>query len=217
MKTSIALCLGSILVSGCAAPLSQASPSARAQAAPPAAGAPTSCVTIQRGRTGQVADARIAEAWPNDNYGASEAAFAGVVGKGARRVLIRFGVEEIPRNARITKATITLHRTTNSLAPVTVHRATAAWGEEQVTWSSFADGFERQPLMTLRDEPRPGEDPAVLSFDATELVRAWHDGSEPDHGLVLAQANASTAFATSECAGIEDRPRLEVCFEAGTP
>ena len=61
--------------------------------------AASSCVVVQRGASGDVADTRIAEQWPQANYGASDASFAGKVGSGERDVLLGFPLPKLPANA----------------------------------------------------------------------------------------------------------------------
>src|SRR5262249_17882084 len=150
---------------------------------PEVAGTRTTCMTIQRGVAGEVADSRVAEAWPTSNYGRESVAFAGRVGPGARRMLVKFDLDSIPDSARITKATITLHRETCGCSNVTVHRATARWNERDVTWNSFADAYEDDALLSLPEGVNTEGDFGPVSFDATELVRGWRQGVDPNYGL----------------------------------
>src|SRR4051794_3877011 len=84
------------LLTGCGATVNQAPRAATA----PSASAST-CIAIQRGGVGEVHDTRIAETWPDQNYGAQDVAFAGKVGGAAREVLLGFELPAIPKGSKI--------------------------------------------------------------------------------------------------------------------
>lgn len=207
-RLAIALPLALVLA-GCAgadlAPRAAQSP----MAAQPAGSA---CVLIQRGQNGDVADTRIAESWPSTAYGSADVAFAGKVGNGARQTLMRFDLSGVPAGARITRATVTLHRTSCGCATINLHRVTRAWDEATTTWSSFGGAYEQTALMTLPegDTKEVGE----VSFDVTDLANEWSRDASANHGVLLEQTSANTSFVTSEAADTTERPKLEVCFSA---
>src|SRR5262249_9895234 len=161
---------------------------------------------------GNVSDTRIAESWPSRNYGSEPVAFAGRVGRRGRLMLLRFNLDAVPAGARITKATITLHRQTCGCTHVGAHLVTAAWSEQDVTWGSFGNAYEPEPLAILPEGVNTDGDYGAVSFDATEAVRAWHTDAETNNGLVLAQEHTNTSFATSEAPAVEERPRLDIYF-----
>lgn len=209
-----ALALATLALVGCASKTGVA-PVAPVAPSPAASTAGGSCVALSRGSFGaEVSDARIAEAWPDTNYGKESVGFAGFVGKGARETLLKFDTRSIPTNVRIKSATITLHRETCGCSNVTVHRATRAWDEDEVTWSKFGNAFDADPVAVIPDGDEREQGYGQVSFDATNLVRGWVDGSIANDGLVLAQRGGNTTFATSESDRQDERPRLEVCFEA---
>src|SRR5262249_17886370 len=104
---NLAAILGCISAIGCASTSAPATPHAPVAPAGPSGQA---CVVVQRGATGDVHDTRIAEQWPDANYGASDATFAGQVGHGERDALMSFSLAVLPERAVVTKATLTLHK-----------------------------------------------------------------------------------------------------------
>jgi len=170
------------------------------------------CVVIQRGASGDVADTRIAEQWPDANYGVSDATFAGHVGHGDRDVLLGFALAGIPERAVVTKATLTLHKGVCGGSGVEVHRVTAAWDERTTTWNSFAHAYENDVAAEF-GAGIPGE-PGAVTADVTSLVRGWLSGATPNHGVLLRRDAGNTAFSTSEATAPAERPHLEVCYTA---
>lgn len=165
------------------------------------------CTVVRRGANDGVKDARIAEHWPNKNYGAAPSSFAGNVAGGARQTLLAFDLPEIPEGATITSAKLRLHKCVCGGSGVTAHKVTASWSEHDVTWSTFDGAYEREAFSSL-----PVGSDERTSLDVTELARGWADGSVENHGILLAQANANTAFSTSEVTEASERPALEICW-----
>jgi hypothetical protein len=157
----------------------------------------------------RVSDTRIAERWPDKNYGEGKAAFAGAVGDAARQTLLRFDLSSLPPGVEIMRATISLHKCVNGGAGVTAHQVLSNWNEHDVTWSSFGQAYEADPVVEL---PAVDPEPSTVSFDLTELAQAWVEGREPNHGVLLRQDDSNTAFATSEAEDPSDRPRLLICY-----
>jgi len=210
-KSSLVIATALTLLAGCAT-----TPSFEKAVRAPATASSTPgrgpvCLPIQRGVNGAVADTRVAERWPDESYGTQSVAFAGSVGSAARYVLVDFDLGAIPEGAVITRATITLHASTNASAPsiVTAHRITTAWNEGTVTWSSFGGAFD--PYVEAKLDRVEGDE-RVARFDVTRLVHAWRSGEQAQHGVLLKQDTSSIAFATSETAAAAQRPRLDVCF-----
>ena len=197
---------------GCAAtPLPVAAPTVAAPAAlPELRGGGDRCVTIQRGVHGDVHDTRVSERWADRSYGTQTAAPIGRVGAAETGVLVRFELGDLPPNAVVTRAVMTLQSTTNAPAPATVsaHQVTSRW-TEQCTWKSFTRAYEPEPAASaLVTEGASG----AIALDITALARGWLRGDSENHGVVVRQDVASAVVATSEAESIGLRPRLEVCF-----
>lgn len=157
----------------------------------------------------RVTDARIAERWPDKNYGSVKATFAGSVGNASRQTLLRFDLSSLPEDVRVTRATVSLHVSVPGGPGVTAHRVMAPWNEHEVTWSSFAQSYDSEPFTQI---PTSDNEPITVSFDITDLAQAWAEGAQPNHGILLRQDNANTAYATSEAEDPSDRPRLLICY-----
>ncbi|MBU6308329.1 MAG: DNRLRE domain-containing protein [Planctomycetes bacterium] len=143
----------------------------------------------------------------------------------ASQVLLRFdgivgtAAGQIPAGARVTSARLVV-ASTNPGAGGRLHRMLAAWSAS-ATWNSLAggvqaDGREAAVASTAQAGTafRAPLVPAASGFtiDVTADVQAWADG-EANRGWAFVPWNAGTdgwAFASSEAAAIDDRPRLEV-------
>lgn len=166
------------------------------------------CAVVRRGLAGEVRDARIAERWPDKNYGHVATGFAGSVHGAERDTLVSFSLPEIPADADITRARLTMYQSVGSGSGVSVHRVTQGWDESSVTWNSIAGAFDQAPVATLPPRTRCV---GHVSVDVTPLVRVWQDG-RGNHGIVLRQDDANTGFATSEATHPEQRPTLQICW-----
>jgi hypothetical protein len=166
------------------------------------------CAVVRRGLAGEVHDARLAERWPDKNYGGVTSSFAGRVAGADRDTLLSFSLPEIPGSAEITRAELRLYEHVSGTSPVSLHRVTGAWSESTVTWNSFAGAYELAPTAML-----PVVDGGVghVRVDVTALAREWHQDSD-NHGIVLRQSSANTSFATSEASDPEQRPTLAICW-----
>ncbi|HIC89642.1 MAG TPA: DNRLRE domain-containing protein, partial [Anaerolineae bacterium] len=173
----------------------------------------STCVTIQRGTQGSVADAYIWATNPNYNGGTSNTLYTGLVGNGEKRSLLQFDLGVIPGGATIDSAAFYIYLLTSNHEIVRVHRITAAWTETGVTWNNFGDSFA------------PGTEGYFVSestdfhqADVTQLVRAWVNGTYDNYGLLLEEnLNDYDSYRSSEYSSVQYRPKLEVCYHEGTP
>ncbi len=169
-----------------------------------AAANPT-CITIQRGGGGVVADALIGNDRPAKNFGSSGALSVGSTPAGLRQSLLRFDLAAVPAGATITSAAVTLDVLLYGGGAVRAHRITAPWSEASVTWTSFGGAFLPQVDATF-----PIGSPT--SADLQALVQAWVSGSLPNHGILIERdLDGTTVFASSE-ESLAKRPRLDVCY-----
>jgi hypothetical protein len=184
--------------------------------------APT-CVTVQRGTFGTVADAHVArtitkpsaiDADANTNYGAAVTASMGTIGpKLLRKTLVWWDLSFIPPSAVVNSATVTV-RTTAAQGPATVEvrRVTEFWDEGRITYNNWKNGQEAiVPPVSFVSYP-----PAAVgfrSFDIPSLAQGWVSGALANYGLVLLQeGNFATTIATSEAAVVANRPKLVICY-----
>jgi len=169
------------------------------------------CVAFQRGSGGGVADAKISNRQPDKRFGDDPVASVSSVNGHREHVLLRFDTRDIPSQATLTSATLSLWQI-NSGQPTSLrlHAITAPWQEGSVTWNSL--GAAHDPNVAATFDAPGGEHPAVHSLDISSLVSAWVKQPETNHGLLLAQPEGKTLLGTSESPHLERRPRLEVCY-----
>ena len=171
----------------------------------------TTCVTIQRGTSGDIFDTQIARNRPSKNYGHMPVANAGTSGGGERQALLRADLGAIPPDVTIESATLTLWQNNTGSAVVNVHQVLALWAEDTVTWRSFDGAFAAEVSASASNGGPTHEGP--IAFDLTALVQAWVSGASPNHGVLLKQEpGATTRLLTGKVGNLTRRPRLEVCY-----
>jgi uncharacterized repeat protein (TIGR02543 family) len=174
------------------------------------AGEPT-CVTIQRGTLGEVADGFIWEARPTENNFTGSDFRSGFWSSGETRALLHFDLDVLPEDAVVQSATLGLNQQPPGTGEtVHVHRITAAWSEGGPTWASFADSYD---AFTWASFVSVGGD---VTTDVTDLVAAWAGGSQPNYGMMLINSPTSDndRYISSDYSRVSMRPRLEVCYFA---
>ncbi len=100
------------------------------------ASAVETCITVQRGTSGTVADALIRSDKVNTNYGSSASLTASIDGTSTRHALVSWDISAIPSGSTVTAASATLKVLLQGGAIVNAHRVTQAWGESTVTWGN---------------------------------------------------------------------------------
>ena len=197
---------GSVLVAEAMAPESNDAVSIVA-----AVSAPT-CVTIQRGTFGEVADCYIWEGSPGTN-GNQSVLGTGLAGSyGEKRSLLRFGLDFLPDGAAVQSATFGIEEVSRgSGETITIYRITEPWSEGEPTWDNFANNYDA--TVEWGSFVAAGG-PDALTANVTGLVSAWADGEEPNYGLLLMNSDgqASDRYANSETGDVASRPWLEVCY-----
>jgi hypothetical protein len=174
-------------------------------------GYPT-CATIQRGTLGNVADAYVWAAAPDENTGAGIALRTGFFGGGAKYSLLRFDLSVIPQDAVVDSATLYIYIQDHSNQTVRVHRITAAWSERSVTWNNFGNSFASEILGSFVSDGS-----GFHSADVTGLVQAWMSGTS-NYGMLL-EENLSdySSYKSSDYGTVQYRPRLKTCYHRPTP
>jgi alpha-tubulin suppressor-like RCC1 family protein len=173
----------------------------------PSAIGPT-CVTIQRGGAGRVADTKLRADQPTTALGAQDTVVTG--DQSTQRVtLLRFDLSPIPAGMTIDSATVTLSEISN-LGPgaIDVHRVAALWDEGTATWNSFQNAYDPAVIGSFSNGGAGHQGP--VSFDLTPLAKSWYAGA-PSWGVALIAPTNST-WASSESATASQRPSLTVCY-----
>lgn len=174
------------------------------------------CLTLQRGASGAVADAQIASDKPTTHYGSKTAANVNG-GAVVRQLLLRFDLGAVPASSIVTSASLTLsgyQSTFGATSTLRVHKILAPWAESTVTWALFNGSFS--PLVEASAiNNRSLASP--ISFNVKSLVQGWVSGAFANQGLLLEQQEATiSGLGTSESASLTNRPKLEVCYVPDT-
>ena len=173
-----------------------------------------SCMTVQRGTSGQVGDATLWETAPIWNDHENERISTGTSSAGYSRSLLRFDLAAVPTGATVVSASLSLLQNYKSDAGSTVNvlRATAPWSEETVTWSNFGSAFDPVPVASFVVVGGGGT--GARTVDVRAVAQDWVSGEAPNHGLVLDDPldPGRTEFRSSESPYGTERPALTVCY-----
>jgi hypothetical protein len=95
---------------------------------------------------------------------------------------------------------------------VNIHRITADWAENTVTWNSFGEQFDPAIVGSFMASAV-----GMYSVNVTSLVQGWLDGNYPNYGLLLEQGlTPLTAYNSSEWPySIVRRPMLQLYYTVG--
>ncbi len=139
------------------------------------------------------------------NYGADPAIFVGSDSSQIFRGLLRFSLNDIPANAAISNATLSLWQEYPTSAAVTLeaHRVTRAWTQGSgsnsnqvcggggatwydattgVSWASAGGDYYASAATLAKPASQP---PAWDSLDITGMAQKWVSGIEPNLGVLL--------------------------------
>jgi uncharacterized repeat protein (TIGR01451 family) len=174
-----------------------------------------------------VADAAVFQSVPDTNYGSRAYMYAGYDHSGCNlysgkvaRSLVRFDLSSIPAGASISDAKLHLRLTGwcyyvghSQPRTVTIYRADAGWSESSVTWNNKPGCAESYASASVSVTSRGWH-----SFDMTNLVRGWVNGSFSNYGLMVRAPETSGSefalleFATHDYYGTTYDPYLEVTY-----
>ncbi|MEJ5200507.1 MAG: DNRLRE domain-containing protein, partial [Anaerolineae bacterium] len=174
----------------------------------------------------------VADTWvnyflPNNNYGtttqlrvgSSECPGQGFPDRG--RALLRFDLSALPAGQVIQSASLQLYlnyaytgsggATINTIG---LHRVTANWTETGSTWNS-QPGHSSTAYDTTDVGTATG---AWYSWDATQLVREWYQGTYSNYGLkLISQAETTCNMRQFDSREGTYDPRLVITYGTPTP
>lgn len=174
------------------------------------------------------ADAEIRQGYPTTNYGISTKMRCGYddyynpYGR-IMRCLIKFDISSIPVGATINSAELYVGLVESWDFPgrtrtYTTYRIPSDWSEGTVTWSNAPSPAEAYGSADVTHDAWDW-----YSFDVTNLVRAWHDGTYPNFGVMLRGPEHSgsdsswKAFSTKGAGRYTYGPRLVVDLDLPPP
>ena len=170
-----------------------------------------------------IADATVVQGYPSMPGGDTIDMWVGYdhcIGGQIARSLVQFDVSSIPAGTSISDATLRLLLDNSCDAGerthvVTAYRTSASWSESSVTWNTkpgYAEGYGSASI--------PSRTWGWYSFDVTDLVRGWVDGSFSNCGLMMrgpessGDDSARLGFLTRES---NYAPELVVEYSSDTP
>ncbi len=118
----------------------------------------------------------------------------------------------IPAGTNIESATFSIMPNSSTQQTVNIHRVTAPWLENEVTWENFANSFD--PFV---ESFFVVDDVNWKSADITSLVQEWVNGDFQNYGILIEQdiiTDYYTDFSSSEYNLVENRPKLEICYSS---
>jgi hypothetical protein len=189
-------------------------------------------VTIQKGLAGDSIDTYISQYDADNTDLAFEAimkiGFTNPGERGRQNALVQFGLSPIPGGANIVEARLELYCSgwSGASAEVTagaygVLRNTtitqATWNQAQTgnPWNTpGCDGLGSDREGTAQSSLVFGSIARWYSWDVTDLVQRWVDGTLTNNGVVVRadSGQGAYAFSSSEGSMIERRPRLVVTY-----
>jgi hypothetical protein len=145
-------------------------------------------VSVQLGKFYSIADTTVLQGYPNDNFGSADDMWVGYdhcEGGKIARSLVQFDVSSIPAGTSISQAKLYLYLVNSCdigqrTHTVTVYRTKAGWSESSVTWNTKPGYAEAYGSASV-----PSRTWGWYSFDVTNLVRGWVNGSFANYGLMI--------------------------------
>ncbi len=157
-------------------------------------------------------DAYIKKSTPAQNYGsdAQLRTYADLVN--LERAIYRFDLDAagIPNGAHVVSAMFNIFVIDpNATLSVNIHRITADWSEDTVTWDSINDEFEAGVLASIPQDP-PAND--YIRVNITSLVQGWVNGSTANQGIMLRTTGLFdlSEYTSKEYGNLDRRPFLEI-------
>jgi hypothetical protein len=102
------------------------------------------------------------------------------------RSLVQFDLSGIPSGMSITNATLNVyymdwHDYEYYMRTITTYRISSSWSEMEVTWQNQPSYAEAYGSAVIRSD----DNWRYISFNVTDLVRAWENGTYPNYGIML--------------------------------
>ena len=191
-----------------------------------------------------VRDALIDPKQPDHKNGAEARGNAVSKAEESAAFLVRFDLDklDLPKGTKVAKATLSFYvwdPSSQGNTKVCAFPLKTAWEEASATWNQPAEGkaWKGGKTFALKDDagaastpivvkPDMGSDtvdpPLEYQLDVTDMVRAWLDGTAPNHGLAIvpvADRSIDEGFHTrfqmyaSEYQQVKYTPKLTVVLQ----
>jgi len=174
------------------------------------------CVTVQRGLLGAVADTDIDVDYGNWAAGGYPFVWTGFSSH-AHRTLTRFDVAFIPDGSTVVSAVGSWFVQWNDHhQTVRAHNLLAPWLESEATWFNFGDGGVFDPAAMGQFDGFAG--PGFRSINLTGQIQAIVSGDIRNYGVLLEAdiggnpSDGVHAYFSSEVGPVSRRPKLDICY-----
>jgi hypothetical protein len=158
-------------------------------------------------------DSYVYEFFPTTNYGSQTIMYAtNTVAGFETRSLVLFNVSSISINSS-SVVKLLLYKTGVGFNNVSVQRITSTWLENNVTWNNKPNTAEIYDMNGLAQAV------GFYSWDITDLVRGWKNGTYTNYGLLLnasyvGSVSPSYTFNTRENANF--KPYIQIINDVST-
>jgi parallel beta-helix repeat protein len=176
----------------------------------------STCVTIRRGVLGDVQDAFLSGDYPASPMGPYFGSWSGLSSGGnTNQPLWKFDLSPLPSGAMVTSATFSFYLSWSSnYNLITVHQVLVPWSESTVTANSFG-GAASWDFTAIGNFQGGGV--GFRSIDVTGLVGQWVSGATANDGILFDEPPLlNHYYFTSEAGDPSIRPKLDVCYLAGS-
>lgn len=177
-------------------------------------------------------DTYLSQASTGLNYGNCNRLYTGSTSASANRSLIKFTLPDIPANAVIISAKLTMNKTggaSNAATGIALHQVLSDWTEGGGSCSGSNGAASWNLRQTGTSWSKAGGDFATLpasvvtvgangayDFDVTGIVSSWVNGSAQNYGVLLKILNEGAAnekyFASGENNTTALRPTLNIVY-----
>lgn len=117
--------------------------------------------------------------------------------------------QAVPADAVIDSAFFYLYSNTADTQSVVINKVTQSWDQSDVTYNSFAGGFDAVPLTSILVD-----DTGWYAVDISSQAQAWFDSTEENYGFFLQPSETDTGLVT-QFTSLEDsanKPYLTVYY-----
>jgi len=135
------------------------------------------------------------------------------------RALIKFNLSEIPKNAIILEANLSLYWYFTSEDPgsseFTVYRINESWNETNVTWNNQPD--INTTIIDSIDGFQAGNEGQWKTWNVTNTVQEWINGTYENYGFEIRKVDENSGgtirFYSSDYETADLRPKLVVTYK----
>jgi len=139
------------------------------------------------------------------------------------RVYLQFDLSSIPATAIVTSASLGLYHDLSDAGavsgPVGAYQVISDWNDATLTWNNQPVSDDTAQDVVTVTFPAAHN---FISWDITNLVQGWHDGSIINYGVMLRDTDESSSdgwkwFYAADWGTANQRPKLEITYYDPAP